>query len=198
VFWAAGVEASPLGARLDAPLDKAGRVNVEADLSVPDRREIFVIGDLAHATDGGKPVPGVAQGAMQMGKHAAKMIAQDIAGRPRFAFGYTDKGNLATIGRARAVADMGRLRFSGLFAWLLWVFIHILYLIGFRNRIIVMTQWAWAYFTSQRGVRLITGQWQVRPRNGEGDDASSGTAAPGSSHSTMTDKPAPGATSGVS
>lgn len=162
VFWAAGVEASPLGAKVGAPLDRAGRVEVEADCSVPGRREVFVIGDLAHATDNGKPVPGVAQGAMQMGRHAARMIAADIAGRPRSPFHYVDKGNLATIGRARAVVDMGRLRFSGFFAWLLWVFIHIFYLIGFRNRILVMTQWAWAYFTSQRGVRLITGRWRPR------------------------------------
>jgi NADH dehydrogenase len=197
VFWAAGVEASPLGAKLGAPLDKAGRVNVESDLSAPDRREIFVIGDLAHATDEGKQVPGVAQGAMQMGRHAAKMIGADLDGRPRSAFHYTDKGNLATIGRARAVADMGRLKLSGFVAWLLWVFIHILYLIGFRNRLIVMTQWAWAYFTSQRGVRLITGQWHTRTNSGEGDDASSGTAAPGSSRADTADRRAPGATRGA-
>jgi NADH dehydrogenase len=183
VFWAAGVEASPLGEKVGAPLDRAGRVEVEADCSVPDRREIFVIGDLAHATDDGRPVPGVAQGAMQMGRHVARMITADIDGRPRSAFHYVDKGNLATIGRARAVADMGRLRFSGFFAWLLWVFIHIFYLIGFRNRILVMTQWAWAYFTSQRGVRLITGHW--RPR--EGRDSRSHPQEPRSSSTDTTD-----------
>lgn len=178
VFWAAGVEASPLGAKVGAPLDRAGRVIVEADGSVPDRREVFVIGDLAHATDHGRPVPGVAQGAMQMGRHVAKMIAADLAGRPRSAFHYVDKGNLATIGRARAVADMGRLRLSGFIAWLLWVFVHILYLIGFRNRIIVMTQWAWAYFTNQRGVRLITGHWRVRSAGRGAGEPGSGEAPP--------------------
>jgi len=162
VFWAAGVEASPLGAKLGVPLDKAGCVVVEPDCSVPGHPEVFVIGDLAHATDDGQQVPAVAQGAMQMGRHVARMIRADLDGSPRSPFHYRDKGNLATIGRARAVADMGRLRISGFIAWLLWAFIHIFYLIGFRNRILVMTQWAWAYFTSQRGVRLITGQWHTR------------------------------------
>ncbi len=124
------------------------------------------------------------------------MIANDIAGRPRSPFHYVDKGNLATIGRARAVADMGRFHLSGFIAWLLWVFVHILYLIGFRNRIIVMVQWAWAYFTSQRGVRLITGQW--RPRTGRGGFPGDPDATPAASRADEADRPAPGATSGMS
>ncbi|HSL70245.1 MAG TPA: NAD(P)/FAD-dependent oxidoreductase [Longimicrobiales bacterium] len=161
VFWAAGVAASPLGARLGAPLDRAGRVLVERDCSIPGQPNVFVVGDLAHVEQDGKPVPGVAQGAMQMGTHAARCIAADLAGKPRKEFRYLDKGNLATIGRAAAVAEIGPLKFSGLPAWLIWVFVHIMYLIGFRNRIIVMLQWAWAYITYQRGVRLITGDVEV-------------------------------------
>jgi NADH dehydrogenase len=157
VFWAAGVAASPLGAKLDAPLDRAGRVLVEPDCSVPGHREIFVIGDLASISSNGEPVPGVAQGAMQMGKHAARMIRRELDGRERQAFGYFDKGNLATIGRAAAVAEIAGVKLSGFIAWVVWVFIHILYLIGFRNRILVLVQWAWAYLTYQRGIRLITG-----------------------------------------
>jgi NADH dehydrogenase len=158
VFWAAGVAASPLGASLGAPLDRAGRVAVEPDCSIAGHPEVFVIGDLAlHTHDEGRQVPGVAQGAMQMGEHVARMIGNDLAGRPRTPFHYRDKGNLATIGRAAAVADIGGLHLSGFIAWLVWVFIHIAYLIGFRNRVLVMVQWAWAYLTYQRGIRLITG-----------------------------------------
>ena len=158
VFWAAGVAASPLGASLDAPLDRAGRVIVQPDLTIPGHREVFVIGDLAHAAQGDGMVPGVAQGAMQGGRFVARMIQRDLHGNDRRAFRYRDKGALATIGRAAAVADFGALRISGFFAWAVWVFIHILYLIGFRNRAIVMMQWAWAYLTWQRGIRLITGK----------------------------------------
>ncbi|HSJ15101.1 MAG TPA: NAD(P)/FAD-dependent oxidoreductase [Longimicrobiales bacterium] len=158
VFWAAGVAASPLGASLGAPLDRAGRVHVEPDCSIPGHPEIFVVGDLAlHTHDQGRPVPGVAQGAMQMGEHVARMIDNDLHGRARAPFRYNDKGNLATIGRAAAVAEIRGLRLSGFVAWLVWVFIHIAYLIGFRNRVLVMVQWAWAYLTYQRGIRLITG-----------------------------------------
>lgn len=157
VFWAAGVAASPLGATLGAPLDRAGRVMVRSDLSLPGRPEIFVAGDLAHAVDDGSIVPGVAQGAIQMGRHAARMIILDIEGKAREPFHYLDKGNLATIGRAAAVADIRGLKISGFPAWFVWVFVHILYLIGFRNRVLVMIQWAWAWFTYQRGIRLITG-----------------------------------------
>lgn len=158
VFWAAGVAASSLGATLDAPTDRAGRILVEADCSVPGHPEVFVVGDLAHYQHGGPPIPGVAQGAMQMGRHAANMIARDLAGQPRKPFHYVDKGSLATIGRAAAVADLGRFHLSGFVAWLVWVFVHILYLIGFRNRLLVMLQWAWSWLTYTRGIRLITGE----------------------------------------
>ena len=156
VFWAAGNEASPLGRSLDAPLDRAGRVQVEADLSVPGHREVFVVGDLAlRARANGDPVPAVAPAAMQMGAHAARNIARDLRGEPRRAYRYRDKGNLATIGRHRAIADFGRLRLTGHLAWWFWLFVHIMYLVGFRNRLSVLVQWGYAYFTHQRGVRLI-------------------------------------------
>jgi NADH:ubiquinone reductase (H+-translocating) len=157
VFWAAGVAASPLGACLGVPLDRAGRVIVRDDCTIPGHPEVFVIGDLAHKEQDGGLVPGVCQGGMQMGTYAAEMILRDLKGKPRKPFRYFDKGNLATIGRARAVADIFGLKFSGLLAWLIWVFVHVLYLIGFRNRIVVMIQWAWAYLMYQRGARLITG-----------------------------------------
>jgi NADH dehydrogenase len=162
VFWAAGVLASPLGAKLGVPLDRAGRVIVEPDLSLPGHPEVFVVGDLAHVKREGGMVPGVAQGAMQGGAHAARQIARDIAHRPREPFSYWDKGNLATIGRAAAVADLGRIHLSGFVAWFVWVFVHILYLIGFRNRMLVMIQWAWAYLWYQRGIRLITGTSELK------------------------------------
>jgi len=172
VFWAAGVAASPLGAQLGAPLDRAGRVLVDPDLSLPGHPEVFVAGDLASVMQDGKPVPGVAPAALQMGRHVAQNIRADLGGRPRDQFRYLDKGNLATIGRAAAVAEITKLRLSGLPAWLVWVFVHILYLVGFRNRLLVMVQWAWAYLTYQRGIRLITGQpvmtlQEARPANGE-------------------------------
>jgi NADH dehydrogenase len=157
VFWAAGVAASPLALKLGTPTDRAGRVIVEPDYSIPGHPEVFVIGDLASQTHGGSAVPGVAQGAMQSGRHAAKMIVRDLEGKPREPFHYLDKGSLATIGRAAAVADIGPFKLSGFIAWLVWVFIHILYLIGFRNRLLVMLQWAWAWLTYTRGIRLITG-----------------------------------------
>ena len=156
VIWAAGNAASPLTRSLGAPLDRVGRVPVNPDLSVAGRSEIFAIGDLATLLQDGKPIPGVAQGAMQMGTTAAKNIARDLAGKPRKAFRYFDKGNLATIGRNRAVADFGGVTFAGFPAWLLWIFIHILYLAGFRNRATVLIEWAYAYFTYQRGARLLT------------------------------------------
>jgi NADH dehydrogenase len=166
VFWAAGVVASPLGASLGLPLDRAGRVPVAVDCSIPDHPEIFVIGDLAHLEQDGRGIPGVAPAAMQMGRHAARCICADLAGRPRAAFRYRNRGSLATIGRAAAVADFGRLRISGLPAWLLWVFVHVAYLIQYRNRALVLFQWAWAYVTYQRGIRLITGEDppSARPR----------------------------------
>jgi len=158
VYWAAGNEASPIGGSLGAELDKAGRVHVSPDLSVLAHREIFVVGDLALAKlPDGSPVPAVAPAAMQMGRLAGRNIRRDLRGEPRRGFRYCNKGNLATIGRHRAIADFGRLRLTGYIAWWFWLFVHILYLVGFRNRISVLIQWAYAYITHQRGVRLITG-----------------------------------------
>lgn len=162
VVWAAGVSASPLGATLTVPLDRAGRVRVLPDLTIPGAPEVFVIGDLA-SLDGpdGRPLPGVAQVAIQMGQHAARNILRAIEKQPLRPFQYRDLGNMATIGRASAIADFGSFRLKGWIAWLAWLFVHIFNLIGFRNRLVVMTQWAWAYFTYQRGVRLIAGTpWQ--------------------------------------
>jgi NADH:ubiquinone reductase (H+-translocating) len=158
VLWAAGVAASPLGRKLGAPVDRAGRVLVQPDLSIPGHREVFVIGDLAALSDeNGKMLPGVAQVAIQQGNWVAETIARDLENQPRRNFHYHDKGSLATIGRAAAVAQIGKLALSGYFAWLAWLFIHILFLIGFRNRLLVMIQWAWSYLTYERGARLITG-----------------------------------------
>jgi NADH dehydrogenase len=162
VIWAAGVLASPLGQSLGVPLDAAGRVLVEADLSIPGRPEIFVAGDLAAARwTSDAFVPGMAPGAMQEGRHAARNILRRIAGQPTTPFRYRHKGSLATIGRAAAVADLGFIKMGGFIAWVAWLTVHIFYLIGFRNRLVVLIQWAWSYFTFQRGTRLITGN---RPR----------------------------------
>jgi NADH dehydrogenase len=162
VLWAAGVSASPLGRELGAPVDRAGRVLVEPDLSIPGHREVFVIGDLASMKDKhGRPLPGVAPVAMQQGKCVGRQIAADLAGKPRETFHYLDKGSLATIGRAAAIAQFGKIHLSGLTAWLSWLFIHIFFLIGFRNRIIVMFQWFWSYLTYERAARLITGESRV-------------------------------------
>ncbi len=158
ILWGAGVSASFLGKMLGAPIDKAGRVIVQPDLSIPGHPEVFVAGDLASATQkNGRPVPGVAPAAIQMGKFAARQIKRSLAGKPREEFDYLDKGSLATIGRSKAVADLGKLHFSGFFAWLAWLFIHLLFLIGFRNRIMVMLDWAWSYITYKHSARLITG-----------------------------------------
>jgi NADH dehydrogenase len=156
VVWAAGVRASSLGAALPGDRDRAGRVLVAPDLSLPGYSNVFVAGDLAAVTVDGAPVPGVAPAAMQQGRHVARQVLADLAGAPRSDFRYRDKGSLATIGRARAVADFGRLRFGGAFAWLAWLAIHIVYLIGFRNRVFVVFQWAWHYATFRRGARIIT------------------------------------------
>jgi NADH dehydrogenase len=158
VLWAAGVAASPLAKSLGAPLDRAGRVLVEPDLSVPGRPEIFVIGDMAAVKQDEGFVPGVAPAAIQEAKHTADNIARSLAGEPRRPFRYHDKGALATIGRASGIADFGRLKLSGFLAWLAWLLIHIFFLIGFRNRFIVMFEWALSYLTFQRGARLITGK----------------------------------------
>jgi NADH dehydrogenase len=158
VLWAAGVGASPLGRKLGVPVDRAGRVLVQPDLSIPDHPEVFVIGDLSSLQDEhGKMLPGVAPVAMQQGRWVAKTIARDLEHQPRRRFHYHDKGSLATIGRASGVAQFPRFSLSGYFAWLAWLFIHILFLIGFRNRLLVMIQWAWSYLTYERGARLITG-----------------------------------------
>jgi len=162
VLWAAGVAASPLGRKLSVPVDRAGRVLVQPDLSIPGHPEVMVIGDLASLTDeNGKQLPGVAPVAIQQGDWAANTIARDLEHQPRRNFRYHDKGSLATIGRAAAVAQIGKFSLSGYFAWLAWLFVHIFFLIGFRNRIIVMINWAWAYLTYERGARLITGSDQL-------------------------------------
>jgi NADH:quinone reductase (non-electrogenic) len=168
VVWAAGVAGSPLGAELmrgaGATLDRAGRVVVEPDLGIAGHPEISVVGDLAAATtptkDGTRPVPGVSPAAKQMGRAAAANVLRRIAGQPTLPFRYVDYGNLATIGRKAAIVDLavpglGQLRFGGLLAWLFWLFAHIYFLIGFRNRLIVMVEWAWAYFTYERGARVV-------------------------------------------
>jgi len=158
VLWAAGVSASPLGASLGVPLDRAGRVRISPELTIPGASNVFVIGDLASLDDrDGRPLPGVAQVAIQMGRHAVKNILRAIEGQPLRPFQYKNLGNLATIGRLSAIADFGTFRLTGTIAWLAWLFVHIVKLIGFRNRIVVMVQWAWSYFTYQRAIRLITG-----------------------------------------
>ncbi|HUB01855.1 MAG TPA: NAD(P)/FAD-dependent oxidoreductase [Terriglobales bacterium] len=162
ILWAAGVAASPCGRRLGAPVDRAGRVLVQKDLSVPGHPEVFVLGDLASLTDEhGKMLPGLAPVAMQQGRFVAQTIARDLERQPRRNFHYVDKGSLATIGRAAAVAQIGKLELSGYIAWLAWLFIHVFFLIGFRNRLVVMINWAWAYLTYERGARLITGSNQL-------------------------------------
>jgi NADH dehydrogenase len=167
VLWAAGVQASPLAVSLGAPRDRAGRVEVNPDLSIPGHPEVFVIGDLAsmHNADG-TPVPGVAQGALQGGRHAAKLITGEVNGRavaPRPAFRYHDKGNMATIGRASAVVATKRVALHGMIAWLMWWAVHIMFLVGFRNRVFVMLSWAWSWLTFTRGARLITGDVGLLP-----------------------------------
>jgi NADH dehydrogenase len=158
IIWAAGVAASPLGKTLGAPMDRAGRVMVQQDLTIPGHPEVFVVGDLASlAGDDGRPLPGVAQVAMQQAQHAARNIIRAVENQPYAEFHYKNLGNLATIGRNAAIADLPWGRYSGFLAWLLWLFIHIVWLIGFRNRVLVLVQWAGAYLTYQRSVRLITG-----------------------------------------
>ena len=157
VLWAAGVAASPLAKSLGAPLDRSGRVRVEPDLSIPGHPEVFVVGDLAAVETDGKPVPGVAQGAMQGGAHVARSITASLRGKPRAPFRYKDKGSLATIGRTSAVVHIGKTQHHGFLAWLFWWVLHIFYVIGFRNRLSVILSWAWSWLTFQRGVRLITG-----------------------------------------
>jgi NADH dehydrogenase len=166
VVWAAGNAASPLGKSLGAELDRAGRVVVNEDLTIPGHPEIFVIGDMAlftHQT--GQSLPGVCPVAMQMGRHAARNILAAAEGRPMSPFRYHDKGQMATIGRNRAIADLKVVRFGGFFAWLSWLFIHLIFLVGFRNQVFVFFQWMWAYLTYTKGARLIYGVF--KPGRGE-------------------------------
>ena len=163
-LWAAGVEASPLGKLLGAPLDRRGSVLVDDRLNPPGMPEVFVLGDLAHLEQDGRQVPGVAQPAMQMGDHVAKILAADLAGQPRPAFRYFDKGDMATIGRMDAVARLAwpfKAHWSGFPAWATWLTVHIFFLIGFRNRLSVFAAWIWTYFTFTRGARLITGDQRL-------------------------------------
>jgi len=160
VLWGAGVRPSPLAAALGVPMDGAGRVIVGPDCAVPGHPELFVIGDMASFTPAGAsaPLPGISPVAIQEARLVARNILDDVAGVPRRTFEYFDKGFMATIGRARAVAQLGRLRMSGLLAWLAWVFVHLWYLVGFRNRLAVFTNWIWAYVISRHGARVITGR----------------------------------------
>ena len=164
-IWAAGNNASALGKTLGVPLDRAGRVIVNNDLTIPGHSEVQVIGDLAHFEDRkGRLLPGVSPVAMQQGRHAARNILAMIDGRKPQRFWYWDKGSMATIGRNKAVADLNFVHFSGFPAWLVWLFVHIIFLVGFRNRIAVLLQWAWAYFTFNKGARLITRNFQAELR----------------------------------
>jgi NADH:ubiquinone reductase (H+-translocating) len=165
VLWGAGVKASPLAGQLGVELDRAGRVPVEPDLTVTGHPEILVVGDLAAVDRDGDLVPGTAPAAMQGGRHAAAVISARLAGRSTPEFRFVDKGSLATIGRSSAVGEIGPLKLSGFVAWILWWAVHVWYLVGFRNRLRVMTSWAWAYLTFHRGSRLITSRW--RPAAGE-------------------------------
>jgi NADH dehydrogenase len=165
VLWAAGVKAADIGATLGVPLDRAGRVIVGPDLTIPGHPEVFVVGDMAHADDGhGNPLPGVALVAMQQGIYFASVVKREASAatpQPREPFHYVDQGAMATIGRSRAIAQFGRLRLSGVFAWWFWLIVHIYRLSGFRNRLSVLIQWAWSYLTFTRGARLIVGkEWQ--------------------------------------
>jgi NADH dehydrogenase len=163
-LWAAGVQASPLGKMLGLPVNRRGAVTVDPYLNPPGLRNVFVCGDLADVTENGKPIPGVAQPAMQMGRQAAHMIEADMEGRPRKPFHYFDKGDMATIGRNRAIADVKwpfKAHWSGFLAWAAWLSVHIFFLIGFRNRIVVMLQWAWTYVTLGHGARLIMGNQRL-------------------------------------
>ena len=156
VIWAAGNVASPLLKSLGAPVDRAGRVEVEPDCTIPGHPEVFVLGDAAAYNHQGETLPGICPVAIQMGQYAAGTIVSDLRGRARKPFHYWDKGQLAVIGRGRAVADIWKLHFGGFVAWLIWIFVHVFFLIGFRNRVLVLLQWAWSYATYSRGARLIT------------------------------------------
>jgi NADH dehydrogenase len=171
VIWAAGVEASPLAKSLNVPIDRAGRVRIQPDLTLPGHPEVQVIGDLASLEQDGKPIPGLAPAAMQMGRHAARNVERAIAGKPALPFHYVDKGTLATIGRARAVAERGNIHLGGFVAWVMWLVVHIFFLIGFRNRFLVLSEWAWVYFRNERGARLITGDVETLLARAAGNPA---------------------------
>ncbi|MBV6497195.1 MAG: NAD(P)/FAD-dependent oxidoreductase [Acidobacteria bacterium ACB1] len=159
VIWATGVAASSLGKKLGVETDKAGRVFVEPDLSIKTNKDIFVIGDMASIKQAdGTPVPGVSPAAMQMGEQTAANILRELKAKPRKPFEYNDKGTMATIGRSKAIAEIGKFKFRGFIAWLMWLFLHVFFLIGFKNRLAVMTDWFWAYLTRERSARLITGK----------------------------------------
>jgi NADH dehydrogenase len=159
VIWAAGVAASPLARDLGVPLDRAGRVKLDATLQVPGLARVWIAGDLAAVVDAsGRTVPGVAPAAQQAGRHAARNLLRALDGRPQQAFRYRDRGSMATIGRRKGIADFGRLRLSGTLAWWSWLLVHVLFLIGFRNRFVVLVDWAWSYWTFARGARLIVGR----------------------------------------
>jgi NADH dehydrogenase len=165
VLWAAGVQAAPLKIQPEVERDRNGRIQVKEDLSVPGWKNVFAIGDMAFALDfeTGKPVPGLAPAAMQEGRHVAQVIVEDLRGHPHSPFRYVDKGQMATIGKSRAVVQSGRLKMTGVLAWMAWLFVHIFYLIGFKNRFSVMLQWAWSYLFSKRGARLITERdWKLK------------------------------------
>jgi NADH:ubiquinone reductase (H+-translocating) len=163
VIWAAGVAGSGLGRGLGVPLNRAGRVEVAPDLSIVGHTDAFVVGDLAGVTQDGAPVPAVAPAAMQEGHHATRNILRAIAGKPTLPFRYVNKGSLATIGRSAAVADLGKVQLSGLLAWMAWLGLHLLFLVGFRNRVLVLFEWAWSFLSYDRGARLITGPIRRKP-----------------------------------
>ena len=160
VVWAAGVMASELTESLNVPLDRGKRVLVEPDCSIPGHPEVFCVGDMTSFlhTEDKKPLPGVSPVAMQQARHVAQMVVNTLRKEPRSPFRYLDKGSMATIGRSQAVMELGPIKMDGFLAWLAWLFVHVWYLIGYRNRFVVMLTWAWSYFTYQRGARLITGQ----------------------------------------
>ena len=158
ILWAAGVAPSELNKSLGVPLDRQGRITVEQDNSLKHHPEVFIVGDQAHFEQDGKPLPGLAPVAMQQGRHTARNLLRELKGKPREPFQYTDKGQMATIGRRRAIVEFGRFKFAGFFAWLAWLLVHILYLIGFKNRLEVMLNWGWNYFAFSRGARLIVGK----------------------------------------
>jgi NADH:ubiquinone reductase (H+-translocating) len=160
-LWAAGVKASPLGRALGAKVDRSGRVFVDDRLNIEGHPEVFALGDLAHFEQNGAPVPGVAPVAIQMGKYVGNEINRRISNEASKPFRYWDKGSMATIGRTKGIAQIGKIHLSGLIAWAAWLFVHLIYLIGFRNRLVVLLNWAWQYLSWQSGARLITGSDQL-------------------------------------